>query len=68
MSLFVTPRDDYKNTWISTNYCNNEPNKWDIWEGMRELLQNQMDGIVSKLKKCSSYPRRRNCQRNTIPI
>ena len=51
MSLFVTPRDDYKNTWISTNYCNNEPNKWDIWEGMREILQNQMDGIVSQLKK-----------------
>ena len=38
---------EYINTWISTNYCK----KWDIWEGMREILQNQMDGITSLIGK-----------------
>ena len=47
-NLFYTPsQQDYTNTWISMNYCKN----WGIWEGIRELLQNQMDGITSFIGK-----------------
>ena len=47
-NLFYTPsQQDYTNTWISMNYCKN----WGIWEGIRELLQNQMDGIASLIGK-----------------
>ena len=48
--LFVNPQHPaYINTWISTNYCK----KWDIWEGIREILQNQMDGITSIIGKAN---------------
>ena len=43
----IRNQPEYINTWISTNYCK----KWDIWEGMREILQNQMDGITSLIGK-----------------
>ena len=29
------------------NYCRN----WKIWEGIREILQNQLDGIIMKIGK-----------------
>ena len=46
--LFVNPNQtEYINTWISMNYCK----KWDIWCGIREILQNQMDGITSLIGK-----------------
>lgn len=48
--LFITPnQQEYINTWISMNYCK----KWDIWEGIREILQNQMDGITSIIGKAN---------------
>ena len=48
--LFVTQnQQQYINTWISMNYCK----KWDIWEGIREILQNQMDGITSLIGKAN---------------
>ena len=40
-------QQEYTNTWISMNYCKS----WDIWEGIRELLQNQMDGVTSLIGK-----------------
>ena len=51
--MFATPNQDkdYENMWISEYYCSIEPNKWGIWEGLREVLQNQFDGIVKKIKK-----------------
>ena len=46
--IFINPnQQEYINTWISMNYCK----KWDIWEGIREILQNQMDGITSLIGK-----------------
>ena len=46
--IFVNPNQiEYINTWISMNYCK----KWDIWCGIREILQNQMDGITSIIGK-----------------
>ena len=54
--MFATPNVDkeyeneYENMWISEFYCSVEPNKWGIWEGLREVLQNQFDGIVKKIK------------------
>ena len=49
--MFATPNDakDYENMWISEFYCSVEPNKWGIWEGLREVLQNQFDGIVKQI-------------------
>ena len=48
--LFITPnQQEYINTWISMNYCK----KWDIGEGIREILQNQMDGITSIIGKAN---------------
>ena len=51
--MFATPNVDkeYENMWISEFYCSVEPNKWGIWEGLREVLQNQFDGIVKKNKR-----------------
>ena len=51
--MFSKPNQDkdYENMWISEYYCSVEPNKWGIWEGLREVLQNQFDGIVKKIKK-----------------
>ena len=48
--MFSTPKkyEKYENLWISKYYCNKEPNKWGIWEGLREILQNQFDGILKK--------------------
>ena len=31
------------NTWISIDYCKH----WGLWEGIREILQNQMDGMTA---------------------
>lgn len=46
--IFINPnQQEYINTWISMNYCK----KWDIWERIREILQNQMDGITSLIGK-----------------
>lgn len=47
-NLFTNAEDEYINTWISENYCKNN---WKFAEGIREILQNQMDGIVSKVGK-----------------
>ena len=51
--MFSTPKkyEKYENLWISKYYCNKEPNKWGIWEGLREILQNQFDGIKKKIGK-----------------
>ena len=53
--MFSTPKkyERYENLWISKYYCNKEPNKWGIWEGLREILQNQYDGILKKIGKKS---------------
>ena len=53
--MFSTPKkyEKYENLWISKYYCNKEPNKWGIWEGLREILQNQFDGILKKIGKKS---------------
>ena len=53
--MFSTPKkyEKYENLWISKYYCNKEPNKWGIWEGLREILQNQFDGIKKKIGKKS---------------
>ena len=41
--LFIDNKEEkWINTWISMNYCRN----WKIWEGIREILQNQLDGII----------------------
>lgn len=46
--MFYTPNEEeYTNTWISMNYVK----KWGIWEGIREILQNQFDGITSIIGK-----------------
>ena len=46
--MFVNQnQQQYINTWISMNYCK----EWGIWEGIREILQNQMDGISSIIGK-----------------
>ena len=60
-NLFYTKnQEDYINTWISMNYCKS----WGIWEGIRELLQNQMDGVTSIIGKSNihvePYPPARN--------
>lgn len=36
------------NTWIMKKYCNH----WGLWEAIREILQNQWDGMteIAKLK------------------
>ena len=34
------------NMWISENYCKN----WGLREGIREFIQNQYDGIITKIK------------------
>ena len=49
--MFSTPKkyEKYENLWISKYYCNKEPNKWGIWEGLREILQNQFDGIKKRI-------------------
>ena len=51
--MFANPNHekDYENMWISEFYCSVEPNRWGIWEGLREVLQNQFDGIVKKIGK-----------------
>ena len=53
--MFSTPKkyERYENLWISKYYWNKEPNKWGIWEGLREILQNQYDGILKKIGKKS---------------
>ena len=49
-NIFINPNpQEYINTWISMNYCKS----WDIWEGIREILQNQMDGITSIIGKAN---------------
>ena len=35
----------FKNTWISKEYCPD----WQLWHGLREILQNQYDGIIERL-------------------
>ena len=46
--LFIdNQQSNWKNTWISMNYCRN----WGIWEGIREILQNQLDGIIMNIGK-----------------
>ena len=45
--FYIQNQEDYINTWISMNYCKS----WGIWEGIRELLQNQMDGVTSIIGK-----------------
>ena len=46
--LFITnSQGEWINTWISLNYCRN----WGIWEGIREILQNQLDGIIMSIGK-----------------
>ena len=46
--LFIDNKEEnWINTWISMNYCRN----WKIWEGIREILQNQLDGIIMKIGK-----------------
>ena len=42
--MFATPNSDkdYENLWISEYYCPD----WGLWEGFREILQNQFDNIV----------------------
>ena len=48
--LFIdNQQSNWQNTWISMNYCRN----WGIWEGIREILQNQFDGILKKIGKKS---------------
>ena len=47
IQLFIdNQQSNWKNTWISMNYCRN----W-IWEGIREILQNQLDGIIMNIGK-----------------
>lgn len=43
----VDNSEEYINTWISNEYCE----KWGIWEAIREILQNQYDGITEKISK-----------------
>ena len=38
--------EGFTNMWISERYCKN----WGLKEGIRELIQNQYDGIISKIK------------------
>ena len=38
--------EGFNNMWISERYCKN----WGLKEGIRELLQNQYDGVISKIK------------------
>jgi len=38
--------EGFINMWISEKYCKN----WGLTEGIREFLQNQHDGIISKIK------------------
>jgi len=40
-------KNEFINTWISEEYCPN----WGIWEALREILQNQLDGITEKIGK-----------------
>ena len=40
-------KNEFINTWISEEYCPN----WGIWEAIREILQNQLDGITEKIGK-----------------
>ena len=39
------PYYGFKNTWISKEYCPD----WELWHGLREILQNQYDGIIERL-------------------
>ena len=36
----------YKNMWISENYCKN----WGFKQAIREFIQNQFDGIITKIQ------------------
>ena len=46
--LFIdNQQSNWQNTWISMNYCRN----WGIWEGIREILQNQLDGVIMNIGK-----------------
>jgi len=47
-----------RNLFISIFYCKH----WDIWEALREILQNQMDGMIIKAKD------RQNIKINRIDI
>ena len=48
--LFIDNKEEkWINTWISMNYCRN----CKIWEGIREILQNQMDGIATLIGKAN---------------
>ena len=38
--------EGFTNMWISERYCKN----WGLKEGIRELIQNQYDGVISKIK------------------
>ena len=38
--------EEFKNMWISEKYCKS----WGLKEGIREFLQNQYDGIISKIE------------------
>ena len=38
--------EGFTNMWISERYCKN----WGLKEGIRELIQNHYDGIISKIK------------------
>ena len=38
--------NDYKNMWISEKYCKN----WGLREAIREFIQNQYDGVITKIK------------------
>ena len=38
--------EGFTNMWISERYCK----EWGLKEGIRELLQNQYDGVISKIK------------------
>ena len=42
----LNPLIEY-NTWISYDYCSN----WDLHSSIREILQNQLDGITMKIGK-----------------
>ena len=57
---FITPKPDnyfmeklMQNTWISNKYVSN----WGLHEAIREIIQNQSDGLTSKyLNQFKAYP------------
>ena len=62
-NLFYNPnQQEYTNTWISMNYCKS----WGILEGIREFLQNQMDGITSLIGKSNIHVEPYNPTRNGV--